>query len=376
VRIGQYGAPNGVRNLITGFSPRQLRLLSRDSYRSLNPTHAGTGGSDPDSEGRACTTEANAVFGFAGWDREVTHLERMLKSGDGATTCFYLARIRIRVHAGNRQIVREATGFGTATAKNPFEAQRQALKSAEAEATHLAFATFGKRFEHVSSDESRSETGKVRAPIRFIICDSDGKPIIENLSPEGFCTGLRQILEKATSISDANDLLRANAGAIACLRKNVPTLTTASGKHYADILESLANRKTPQSPTATNNARKEAVVAPSLLRPSKIAPGPRIDKSSLAIGVERRVRDSEHLKFVRTKPCLVCGRQPSHAHHLTFAQARGVAMKSSDEFVVPLCALHHDELHRAGAEKTWWKKMKIKPLIEAKRMWNASRKLR
>jgi hypothetical protein len=60
-----------------------------------------------------------------------------------------------------------------------------------------------------------------------------------------------------------------------------------------------------------------------------------------------RLRDRHHhLKFASTQPCIACGRSPSDAHHLKFAQQRGMGLKVSDEFTVPLCRLHHRELHR------------------------------
>jgi len=36
---------------------------------------------------------------------------------------------------------------------------------------------------------------------------------------------------------------------------------------------------------------------------------------------------------------------PCHAHHLAFAQARGLSLKVSDEFTVPLYVIHHNALH-------------------------------
>jgi hypothetical protein len=50
--------------------------------------------------------------------------------------------------------------------------------------------------------------------------------------------------------------------------------------------------------------------------------GASIDKSRLMIGEPKRLRDQNHIGFVATKPCLVCDRQPSHPHHLTFTQPR------------------------------------------------------
>ena len=63
-----------------------------------------------------------------------------------------------------------------------------------------------------------------------------------------------------------------------------------------------------------------------------------------------RLRDSDHRKFVSTQPCLVCGRTPADAHHLRFAQPRALGRKVSDEFTVPVCRVHHRELHRHGNE--------------------------
>ena len=105
-----------------------------------------------------------------------------------------------------------------------------------------------------------------------------------------------------------------------------------------------------------------AAGASLLLPPSRIAFGQRIDKASLPIGYERRLRDKDHLRRVAELPCLVCSCQPSHAHHLRFAQRRGLGQKVSDEYVVPLCALHHGDLHRSSSEQEWWARQKINPV--------------
>ena len=86
-----------------------------------------------------------------------------------------------------------------------------------------------------------------------------------------------------------------------------------------------------------------------------------------------RLRDKDHRKFVSTQPCLVCGRSPADAHHLRFAQPRALSRKVSDEFTVPLCRVHHRELHRHGAEAAWWQSIKIDPLPIARRLWQHAR---
>lgn len=84
----------------------------------------------------------------------------------------------------------------------------------------------------------------------------------------------------------------------------------------------------------------------------------------------KRLRDKEHLLFVGSQPCLVCGRQPADAHHLRFAQPRAMSLKVSDEFTVPLCRIHHRQLHQSGNEAAWWDDLEIDALEIARGLWD------
>jgi ERF superfamily len=101
--------------------------------------------------------------------------------------------------------------------------------------------------------------------------------------------------------------------------------------------------------------------------------GGGIDKSLLAISEPRRIRDKAHRKFVSAQACLVCGRQPSDAHHLRSAQPRALSRKVSDEFTVPLCRIHHREVHRGGDETAWWNRFAIDPYFVAAALWTQTR---
>jgi hypothetical protein len=94
-----------------------------------------------------------------------------------------------------------------------------------------------------------------------------------------------------------------------------------------------------------------------------------IDKSALAFPEPRRVRDRDHIRYVARQPCLICGRQPSDAHHLRFAQHPALGRKVSDEFTVPLCRGHHREIHRCGDEAAWWSTVGIEPTAAARLLW-------
>jgi hypothetical protein len=82
-----------------------------------------------------------------------------------------------------------------------------------------------------------------------------------------------------------------------------------------------------------------------------------------------RKRDKTHRDFVCSQACLICGRCPSDAHHIQFGQPRALGRKVSDEFTVPLCRIHHRDLHRSNDEKKWWGAANIEPMEIAQRLW-------
>ena len=49
-----------------------------------------------------------------------------------------------------------------------------------------------------------------------------------------------------------------------------------------------------------------------------------------------------------------------HSHYVRFAQPRpSMGHRVSDEWVVPLCMLHHRSLRDAGDERRWWQSNRI-----------------
>jgi DNA recombination protein Rad52 len=319
-------------------------------------------------EGWFAIAQANAIFGFDGWDREMTHFERLYeRNRNDSLSCGYLARVRIRVRAGDHTVMREGTGWGSASGPLPAEAHERALKAAETDATKRALATFGNRFglSLYGKEQNGVTTKKMERP--FFLYTPEGAVLAENLSAEAFCGGLRQLIEKVSSATELTNLARLNAGFVTRLRTEAPSLTTSRGLHYADVIEGLL--KSREASLLTDAASPAQPLAP----PSRIGRGEKIDKSILLVGTERRLRDPNHLDYVRSHACLICGRNPVHAHHLKFAQPKGLAMKVSDEFTVPLCAVHHDELHRAGVEIEWWQTRKLDPLPIAAELWSKSR---
>jgi hypothetical protein len=85
---------------------------------------------------------------------------------------------------------------------------------------------------------------------------------------------------------------------------------------------------------------------------------------------------SQHLINVRKLPCLLCGRRDGvEAHHLKAgpaARERGVFMKATDRWAVPLCREHHNEIERKGSrrEREEFGRWGHDPQAAAQGLWN------
>lgn len=62
----------------------------------------------------------------------------------------------------------------------------------------------------------------------------------------------------------------------------------------------------------------------------------------------------------------LCSRIPSDAHHLRFAQPRALGRKVGDQFTVPLCRIHHRQVHECSDESAWWGDLEIDAVPFAK----------
>ena len=138
------------------------------------------------------------------------------------------------------------------------------------------------------------------------------------------------------------------------LRSAAPIRMAAQSK--SDLVLEQTGARTDPSQKGSSRAKKQS--RQEIVRP---------------LGKTVRLRDKDHRRFVLRQACLVCGRVPSDPHHLTFTQPRALARRVSDEFIVPVCRLHHRELHRAGDEAAWWRRLNIDPLPIALRLWQQSR---
>jgi Rad52/22 family double-strand break repair protein len=297
-----------------GFSTRQLRALRRDVDHRKIRTREINGRELSYIEGWHSIAEANRIFGFDGWTRETLESRCVLsREVRGTFHAIYASKVRITVFANGRTVIREGHGTGEGQGSSAAESHDTAIKGAETDATKRALATFGKPFglSLYLSDHCRPPNGNVKRPLFSARQATINAPLSPTPVPE-------------------------NSNALA------------------------------QSTSANPKERDAPVCGPDLIL------GSQAPQSTLPLAYPRRIRDRDHLKFVTNHACLQCGRWPSDAHHITFAQPRALGMKVSDEFTVPLCRLHHREVHRARDEKSWWDDLKIDPIAVANRLWQES----
>jgi len=78
---------------------------------------------------------------------------------------------------------------------------------------------------------------------------------------------------------------------------------------------------------------------------------------------------TKHLSWVRNLPCLVCGHwPPNQAHHILRDVDRGMGLKASDAYTLPLCMNCHSQLHLMGNERVFFERVGLDPLKWAARL--------
>jgi ERF superfamily protein len=172
-------------------------------------------------------------------------------------------------------------------------------------------------------------------------------------------------------------------GAADWVHKNLPAKNTLSDEDAKFVEARFRERLTIIESSSEANQESAGPVADALV-PHDMQPDPSAENPTLVPTVPHeqpprpattkpiRLRDKEHCKFVATHPCIICGRGPCETHHLRFAQPRAMSRKVSDEYTVPVCRLHHRELHRSGDEASWWAGINVDPLETAQHLWRQS----
>ena len=211
--------------------------------------------------------------------------------------------------------------------------------------------------------------------------DKSLRPARATLDPEQSATLREQLLAAVAQLQseeEAADWVHKNMPAKNTLIAAEADLVENAFKDKLGSIQSMqASVEEPIGPVADHGSATaseqifvelmEASVAAPIILPQKTEARRRVAAKTV------RLRDKEHCKFVATQPCVVCGRMPAEAHHIRFAQPRALGRKVSDEYTVPVCRLHHRDLHTYGDEASWWAAVSIDPLPIALQLWRKSR---
>lgn len=85
--------------------------------------------------------------------------------------------------------------------------------------------------------------------------------------------------------------------------------------------------------------------------------------------------DADHLELIRKLPCCVTGKVPAgEAHHLKAGTGeRGIGLRSTDKWAVPMAHDPHMEVERAGTrnELAWFEQRGIDAHVLAQDLWAA-----
>lgn len=336
------------------FSTTQLRALKRD-LKSCNIRTRQTQRRELSYiEGWHAIAEANRIFGFDAWSRETVDSKCVIsREIRGVCHVVYVARVRISVRAEEQIVIREGFGAGEAQCSTLGESHDKAIKTAETDATKRALATFGKPFGLAlylgHRAKAQSEENKDPRP------DIERRRTLQRLGSNG------RYYVPHRALPPLDPALTVQHSPIA----TTSTVNTSDGK--ATRIDAKTTSSTTLSPSGDLGTK--AATLPSPYRPASEA---AVSVDNLLLPRQLRRRDPAHLRLVATQPCLVCGRTPSDAHHLRFAQLRAMGRKVSDEFTVPLCRTHHRQLHQTRDEVAWWLDLDIDPLPIARELWQES----
>ena len=246
------------------------------------------------------------------------------------------------------------------------------LKGAETDATKRALATFGNPFGLALYDREQAGVRKTRGASRasaensqigpWVLRSSTGKPVSSHDTAKSFVEALKQAMSEADDIELLYDVWEQNIETLRVLHRStnerpgiVPTMVSHLRACAVDLVKRASNGSA--HPVAKGNGGTQTQDR------QERSHHQRAEAHSLQ-GASALCRKSA-LSDLRALP--------SHAHHVRYAQSRGLSLKVSDEFTVPLCAIHHHDIHTTGKEREWWQERNIDPLVVAGRLWQHSR---
>jgi len=184
---------------VTGFSETQVAQLSA----MLNADHVKKNPKGFDYvEGWWAIAEANRIFGFDGWDRQLVNLTMVAdpyQTGDKWRVA-YRATVRITVTTpGGSEVLRDGTGYGSGINKDLNDAHEGAVKEAETDAMKRALMTFGNPFGLALYDKEKANVDQT-------------PPDLQPAAIDAFEADVKKRLGACEDLDDLEEVWRAGVG--------------------------------------------------------------------------------------------------------------------------------------------------------------------
>src|SRR5271166_2898501 len=240
-------------NKMTTFTPEQIEALEAPLAREPIRERDQAGRKVFYLEAWHVVAEANRIFGFGGWDREMVEcrcvVERERKIGGAQKDGWhvgYTARVKITVvgeaiDGNERPTVREGTGYGSGIDVDLGAAHESAIKEAESDGTKRALSTFGNPFGLALYDKTYAHVEPPQRPVAAPAASPAPSPAAEGRRLRAIYDAIWGALETAQHQEQIDGILRVHAD-------DLEKITDRS-KEHADNMRAFAARRKALLPT-------------------------------------------------------------------------------------------------------------------------------
>lgn len=251
------------------FTPTQVEALQAPLNKAFVKERSQSGRTLFYIEGWVAISEANRIFGFDCWNREISDCkcvsERERKVGRDqrpgwAVTYIITVRVTIGLPDGGK-IVREGTGAGHGIDVDLGQAHESAVKEAETDAMKRALMTFGNPFGLALYDKQQAQvTAKPQppAPPAFSQPEPSNQPKAQPAVATPSVASAASVRSNAPEPSAVNPAEQEEADAFASL---VYDKATQIGLNHVGVKTLLAILKVEQFQEVSREKRKKVIDA-------------------------------------------------------------------------------------------------------------------
>jgi DNA recombination protein Rad52 len=216
------------------FTDEQKAMLSAKLDKSNVKSRKQGGTNVSYIEGWHAIAEANRIFGYDGWDRELRSLVELGQPVEvnGKWRVGYRATVRITVFADGQEIIRDGSGFGQGIDRDVQQAHESGLKEAETDAMKRALMTFGNPFGLALYDKSQSNVeGQNEPPKNQQNTQNNNQSKIDYTihanTEDEFVSGFEHRLNQMPTVEGVTHLCKVHTNSINTLKANNPDRATA-----------------------------------------------------------------------------------------------------------------------------------------------------